>query len=86
MFENLTWIRQHDCVFFCSYTLMHRCRGEVSGELGLMRVEVLSSKYDRKSEGKRVEAVVGKSCMDSKLGEQGSEHKRIVKNNVYKRY
>lgn len=33
------------------------CRGEVSGELCLINIEILSSKYDRKRAGKGVEDV-----------------------------
>lgn len=45
---NLTWSKRHNCVFF---------RGKVSGELGLMIVEILSSRYARKKEGKVIENV-----------------------------
>lgn len=33
------------------------CRGEVSGELFLINIEILSSKCDRKREGKGVQDV-----------------------------
>lgn len=57
LFENLALTRQHDCVFFSSHTLIHGRRGEVSGELGLMSVEILSSKNEGKREGEGVDNV-----------------------------
>lgn len=44
-------------VFFSNHTLMLGYRGEVSGELGLMSVEILSSKYDIKREGEKLEGI-----------------------------